>query len=329
MADNKSTKSIVLPFEAKIDGLAGLEKLNTILDGIEQTEEEIDKLRKSGLQWAKEDADVMEAKLNALKEQYQIEESISKLKEKTEGHQFDSLEHGEQSDYASPAMQRLQATSLAIAQGIKNTLVTGIQKLIGHDSLEEVLSSAWDNLQSIVSGSYLTSSTTRSNVLGYGLSLGQSYGLNKALSATGIDSVEDLLWASPTQSRLFSESFERYTERYNKLYDQGFFDKQLEYNMKLQEFKDDIELKFMEFFISNQGTIEEVMNSIFKITDVVIKVLDYLVGDKTAADIVNGYGAKNVSVDVSYNISGNVAKNDILSAGQQTADYLEKAISNY
>lgn len=345
MADKESRfEKITLPIQLMIDdkSISGMEVFDKISKVYEKEKDELKRLTilaKEGDEFAKKKLEDQQALVAQLNKQYNIEKSIAALEksETEEGAKFGKFGKGlsqfgagfTSDGIGSKAMQDIEmfkSTPIPSLAGKGLSIV--LDKAL--DKLKETLESSWQELKKTINESYLTSSTTRENVLGYGLSIGQSYGLEKALSATGIGSVENLLWASPEQAQLFSDTFQRYTDRYNSLYDKGFFDKQLEYNAKIQEFQDDVQLKFMEFFIDNQDTIEKVMNAVLNIADSVLGILDSLIGrETTAADIVNNSSSKNVSVDLSYNISGSVAKNDLLDAGQQTQAALLSVINNY
>lgn len=310
-----STRDILVEVQAKVKNLNGLEKMKFLLEQEKKLSEDIELLQESQTSWAKEDAQARQEVLDYVKQELNLKQKIEQLEKKS-------------------TSKYMQVERYSISQAAGNAfdkIIDKINDIFGNfvNLLKNTLKNAWKEFQNVVSQSFLTNSQTRQNVLGYGLSVSQSYALEKAMSAMGINSMEDLLWMNESQSNLFTKTMASYTEKYDALYDSGFFEKELEFQTKIQEFKDGVLMKFVEFFVNNQDTITSVMNAILKIADKVMAGLSGIVGNSSAADVVNSYSNnKNVSVDMTYNISGQVNKSEITSAGEQTMKKIILAIQN-
>lgn len=240
-----------------------------------------------------------------------------------------------------------------IGEELTSTLSTGLQKTmsaIGTDlknvfndivdnfkvSMEDVISEMSDMLDY----SQLSSSTTRDLAFGYGFSSSEAYGYEKALSAVGLESEEDLFYANTQELEQFREAFEKYSSQYESLYDSGFFETMQEYQYEMADFKNEMQLEIIEFFMNNKDTIKAGMNAIMDISEVVLKIFGWLVdvfgsdsNTETAAasDIVSQYtntNTNNTTVSVS-NTFNNVAKEDeswLANAGSMTYEQVITAL---
>ena len=65
----------------------------------------------------------------------------------------------------------------------------------------------------------------------------------------------------------------KYTEKYNELYDSGMFDTLEEYNVEMEEFKEDLKLEVVSFFVENKDTIKWAMNALIDMSEFVISTL--------------------------------------------------------
>ena len=313
-------QDLQIKIKAIVSGQEGLDILDTALEEIEKRKKAIDKLSESDADWAK-------ASVAYLKEEQAALEKILNLKKKAEEVEKKSSKF--KTDFASSFSQSRYIYKLDAAKesGLGGVIGSKLAEVLDSaiDKLKKVFEDAWTEFNNIVSQSFLSNAQTRSNVFGYGMSLGQSYAFEKVKGTFGISSLEEAAYFTGEQAKLFSEAMTHYTEKYNQLYDEGFFTKQLEYDMKLQELQDDVKYVLIDFFIENQDTIMAAMNGVLQIANWVLS--RFSAG--SAADIVNSYtNNKNVQVDLSYNLNGQVDKTAITNAGEQTVMMLVKAIKN-
>lgn len=211
------------------------------------------------------------------------------------------------------------------------------------ESLGSLLASGFDELENILNFSQLSDANTRDLMLRYGFSNSEAYGYTKAMNTLGFKSEEDLMYADQQELELFRKSFEKYSGKYNELYNSGMFDSMQEFNTQMEEFKEDVKLEVVDFFMNNQDTIRAAMKGIISLAEFAItalgKIVQWLNPDARTSDsqkaantasIISNYSninsGTNVSIDNTFN---NVAKSDqtwLAHAGQLTYEQIIKAL---
>ena len=151
------------------------------------------------------------------------------------------------------------------------------------------------------------------------------------------------MYANQQELELFRKSFEKYSGKYNELYNSGMFDSMQEFNTQMEEFKEDVKLEVVDFFMNNQDTIRAAMKGIISLAEFAItalgKIVQWLNPDARTSDsqraantasIISNYSninsGTNVSIDNTFN---NVAKTDqtwLAHAGQLTYEQIIKAL---
>lgn len=226
------------------------------------------------------------------------------------------------------------ATSVGNFENIGKTIL---------NSLTSLITSGLEELDTILDFSKLSNETTRSLAFGYGFSSAESYGYSKAMGALGFSDMEDLWWADAQERELFIEAMTKYTEKYNELYDSGMFDTLEKYNVEMEEFKEDLKLEVVSFFVENKDTIKWAMNALIDMSEFVISTLgkiaeamhvkeDRTMSERMAAQasILNNYSnltTTSISIDNTFN---GVDKSDqgwLMNAGQQIFEPVIKAFS--
>ena len=237
------------------------------------------------------------------------------------------------------------SSTFANAIGSFNTTVGNFEN-IGRtilNSFASLITSGLEELDTILDFSKLSNETTRSLAFGYGFSGAESYGYSKAMGALGFSSMEDLWWADTQERDLFVEAMTKYTEKYNELYDSGMFDTLQEYNVEMEEFKEDLKLEVVSFFVENKDTIKSAMTALIDVSKFIISTLgkiaealhvkeDRTMSERMAAQaaILNNYSnltTTNISIDNTFN---GVDKSDqgwLMNAGQQIFEPVIKAFS--
>ena len=198
-----------------------------------------------------------------------------------------------------------------------------------------------DEMKSMLEYSQLSSSKTRELAFGYGFSSSQAYGWEKALKAVGLNSEEDLYYANEQEMAQFREAFTKYSNQYSQLYDSGFFKTMQDYQFEMADFKNEMQLEVVKFFMDNKELIKTGMKGIMEISKVILQIFGWLVGVfgrgtqsdlASTSDIVNQYtqtsNSKNTNVSVS-NTFNNVAKEDetwLANAGSMTYEQVIQAL---
>lgn len=205
---------------------------------------------------------------------------------------------------------------------------TQIINQLGHlassfiSSITNVFKEAWKELGNMVNQSFLTNDTYRNNAFSYGMSASQSYGFEQAKSMLGISSEEQLYYMNDYQQEKFREIMTKYAERYEKLYDSGFFEDYLDFQIEMKEFKQDMQMEIIEFFMDNKDTIKEFMKIGISAMEFIVDALGWIMdainpnstSDEEKLDNINSildqYVSNNnvtnntVTMDGTYNFNG-------------------------
>ena len=215
-----------------------------------------------------------------------------------------------------------------LGKSINNAFTSGtkfLQKSLGLSwiSLKTILDDSLKELNNMLQSSLLTNATTRKNVFTYGMSGAESYGFEKAKGLLGIQSDSDLMYMNAQQSQLFQESMKKYADKYSELYDKGYFEEMLEFQVEMDMFRQDVQLALIRMFLDNKETIISGFNALMVIAQKVTSILDWIGGRQsaTASEVLNNYSTKNVSVDTTFNITGDISKESATTIGTQVADY--------
>lgn len=198
----------------------------------------------------------------------------------------------------------LKSQFLDKISGLAQSFLTGIGN---------VFKDAWSELNTMMQSSLLTNVNTRENAFNYGFSASESYGFDKAKQMLRIQSEEDLWYMNDTQKSKFQEIMTKYAEKYEELYNSGFFDKYLEFQIEMEEFKLDMQMEIIEFFMDNKNTIKEFMEFGMDAMEFIVEALGWLMdffgGSEQTSDeekianindIIAGYSSNTV-VSQSFN----------------------------
>lgn len=187
------------------------------------------------------------------------------------------------------------------------------------DAITSAFKDAWKELDNILQYSQLSSSHTRELAFGYGFSSSEAYAWDKALKAVGLTGEEDLFYANQQELAQFREAFEKYSNKYDELYDSGFFDKMQEYQFEMADFKNEMQLEIVEFFMNNKELIKAGMEGMMTAAEILLKMFSWLVSAfgttndaLSTSDVISQYSEvsnKSNNVSVSNNFNG-VGKSD-------------------
>lgn len=147
-------------------------------------------------------------------------------------------------------------------------------------NLANTFTDAWVELDNMLNSLLLTNSTTRENAFTYGFSAAESYGFETAKQMLGIQSEEDLWYMNSDQQEHFVDIMTKYSEKYSQLYDSGFFDKYLDFQIEMQEFKLDMQMEVIEFFMDNKDTIKKFLEFGMSAMEYIIKFVDWIMGNQ-------------------------------------------------
>lgn len=206
------------------------------------------------------------------------------------------------------------------------------------DEFSNVVKSSLSELNRMLDFSRLSNAKTRNLAYGYGFSRAQAYGYDTAMGMLGFRSEEDLFNASTNEMKLFREAFEKYSSYYEELYNSGFFDTLREYQFEMQNFKQEMQMEVITFFMDNKDAIKTALVALIKLSEYVIrifsKIVDWFGGRTEAAtvsDVVNQYRTtKTSTTSVSIrNQFTNTPKEDeswLAHAGELTYEQIVRAL---
>ena len=206
------------------------------------------------------------------------------------------------------------------------------------NAITSAFKDAWEELSNILNFSQLSSSHTRELAFGYGFSSSEAYAWDKALGAVGLESEEDLFYANQQELAQFREAFEKYSNKYDELYDSGFFNKMQEYQFEMADFKNEMQLEIVEFFMNNKELIKSGMEGMMTAAEILLKMFAWLVrafgttnDALSTSDVISQYSevtnrSNNVSVNNNFNGVGKSDEQWLSDMGQLTYAQVIKAL---
>lgn len=110
--------------------------------------------------------------------------------------------------------------------------------------------------------SLFDNSAAREQALKYGImDPAQNYALSQVMDEFKINSEEGLMFMSPPRQEKFAERMGYWSSKYTELANKDFFRTVQEFQLEWSEFKYDMELGMIEFFMQNKDTIKQVMEA--------------------------------------------------------------------
>lgn len=190
------------------------------------------------------------------------------------------------------------------------------------DSLGDVFSSAFDELSDMISSSFLTNDTTWNNLTTYGFDASQSYGFEQAKAMMGVTD-ESLERMNDSQRQMFNELFKKYQGKYADLYDSGFFDQMMKFNIESKEFQQDLKLEVVQFLMNNKDTIQAVLKNMLLMAEKVIDIASFLLGTKQNKAI----SAMSDATQAMFSDISNVTNNSINNTTSVKVDKIDNTFN--
>ena len=206
------------------------------------------------------------------------------------------------------------------------------------NAITSAFKDAWKELDNILQYSQLSSSRTRELAFGYGFSASESYAWDRALGSVGLESEEDLFYANQQELAQFREAFEKYSNKYDELYDSGFFETMQQYQFEMVDFKNEMQLEIVEFFMNNKELIKTGMEGMMTAAEILLKMFAWLVSAfgttndaLSTSDVISQYSevtnrSNNVSVNNNFNGVGKSDEQWLSDMGQLTYAQVIKAL---
>lgn len=206
------------------------------------------------------------------------------------------------------------------------------------DNFKVSLKDTISEMSNMLEYSQLSSSKTRELALGYGFSSSEAYGYTQAMQAVGLESEEDLFYANAQELKQFREAFEKYSNYYTELYDSGFFETMQDYQFAMADFRKELQMEVITFFMDNKNVIKAAMEGIISVGKFLVQSLGWIInllgGSSRVAstsDIISNYTSSNRTNNVNIsNTFNNVAKNDeqwLAHSGELTYEQVIKVLT--
>lgn len=258
----------------------------------------------------------------------QLQEYIQALSENNEALKelaskySEQLDEEQEDDSSDSSTKDLQKKFDSFVGKLKRQIVDKLSNIANSfiSGIANVFKDAWAELGNMVDQSFLTNSTYRENAFSYGFSASESYGFEQAKSMLGVRSEEDLWYMNEYQQEKFRDIMTKYAERYESLYDSGFFEDYLDYQIEMQEFQQDVQLEIVEFFMNNKDTIKEFMDVGIESMQYIVKALAWIMNAVNPNDSTsNDTKLDNInSILEQYISNNNVTNNTVNMDGTYT-----------
>ena len=175
-----------------------------------------------------------------------------------------------------------------------------------------------EKVQDVVDYSRLSNQDVREQAFEFGFSPAENYAYAQTMDVMGLSSFEDLYFLTEKQWKRFNDNFEKFSERYSNLYDEGFFESVEDYNYRLAEWEEEIKYEFLEFFVNNKELIMGGLDVLTELLGYVTAATRWLLGGdsqelderkraRSVAEIINtqnGSTTKNTTVTFSPVFNG-------------------------
>lgn len=183
--------------------------------------------------------------------------------------------------------------------------------------LKEIADDSVDELHNVVDYSRLSNKDVREQAFEFGFSPAENYAYSKAMDVMGLSSFEDLYFLTESQWKRFNENFEKFQERYTRLYDEGFFDAVEDFNYQMAEWEEDLKYTFLQFVVDNKEDVMDLLDLVENILETTVKMTSWFFGESAGtkrrrrasevAEIVgtgNSTTTKNITVTFSPVFNG-------------------------
>lgn len=261
-------------------------------------------------------------------------------------------------------------TTLKVASGVITTLTKGFGKfnstLYALTGISVKVSDVFKNILGDMSNfiktastsdfgtSLITSSSSRSQQLRYGLTGAQNFALSQTMSMLGISGEEDLMYMNTGQRSLFTSYMEKYINWYNEVSSSGVLQDIQLMQLDFKMFRQELAMDLLNWISQNKDTIMDAVKATISaakwIAEILLNIIKFfgnigtgLFGGSSSVSIdsanatmtsdrlLSGYSStnnsKSVSISMSNTISGSGDVNSIREELNNFGDRLVKETS--
>ena len=141
----------------------------------------------------------------------------------------------------------------------------------------------FQKVQDLVDYSRLSNQAVREQAFEFGFSPAENYAYTQAMDVMGLSSFEDLYFLTEKQWTRFNNNFEKFQERYTKLYDEGFFDAVEDFNYQMAEWEEDLKYTFLQFVVDNKEDVMDLLDLVENILETTVKMTSWFFGESAGA----------------------------------------------
>ena len=138
-------------------------------------------------------------------------------------------------------------------------------------------------VQDLVDYSRLSNQAVREQAFEFGFSPAENYAYTQAMDVMGLSSFEDLYFLTEKQWTRFNNNFEKFQERYTRLYDEGFFDAVEDFNYQMAEWEEDLKYTFLQFVVDNKEDVMDLLDLVENILETTVKMTSWFFGESAGA----------------------------------------------
>ena len=141
----------------------------------------------------------------------------------------------------------------------------------------------FQKVQDLVDYSRLSNPAVREQAFEFGFSPAENYAYTQTMDVMGLSSFEDLYFLTEKQWTRFNNNFEKFQERYTKLYDEGFFDAVEDFNYQMAEWEEDLKYTFLQFVVDNKEDVMDLLDLVENILETTVKMTSWFFGESAGA----------------------------------------------
>ena len=141
----------------------------------------------------------------------------------------------------------------------------------------------FQKVQDLVDYSRLSNQAVREQAFEFGFSPAENYAYTQAMDVMGLSSFEHLYFLTEKQWTRFNNNFEKFQERYTKLYDEGFFDAVEDFNYQMAEWEEDLKYTFLQFVVDNKEDVMDLLDLVENILETTVKMTSWFFGESAGA----------------------------------------------
>ena len=140
-----------------------------------------------------------------------------------------------------------------------------------------------EKVQDVVDYSRLSNPAVREQAFEFGFTPAENYAYTQTMDVMGLSSFEDLYFLTENQWTRFNNNFEKFQERYTKLYDEGFFDAVEDFNYQMAEWEEDLKYTFLQFVVDNKEDVMDLLDLVENILETTVKMTSWFFGESAGA----------------------------------------------